>query len=602
MGSMRRVPALVLLLGLALVPVRAATAQDLVFESTPRYDVDITIEATGSIVVTETIDQDFGSTERHGIYRDVPERLRFDETRDRVYPIDVLSVTASAGTPADVQTEHVGGFLRIRIGDPDVTITGRHTYEIRYRVEGAMNGFATHDELYWNAIGTEWEQPIGRSTVRVSGPTPITQVACFAGLYGSTGGCERAEIEGGAAIFAQRDLPAYTALSIVVALPPGSVASTQPILEERWSLDRAFDRTPLTVGGSGALLAVALGGVGVVAWRRGRDLRYQGSQIDQVMGNAGGSEQSVPLFEPGEAPVEFAPPEDLRPGQVGTLVDERANTLDVTATIVDLATRHYLVIEEIEEKGWFGKPDWNLVKQPAPGDELLTYERMLLDGLFSSGDEVLLSELKNTFASKLKEVEESLYSDAVRRKWFVGRPDRVRAAWVGIGIGVLILGGGLTFALARWTHLGLLGIPFVVGGLALLVIARWMPRRTAKGTALARRIAGFRRVIETAETHMSRWAEEENVFTRFLPYAIVFGCTEKWAKAFEGLASAPSADTSWYVSSRPFVYAHFADQMDGFAVTTSGIIASTPAGSGGSGLGGGGSSGGGGGGGGGGSW
>jgi uncharacterized membrane protein len=128
------------------------------------------------------------------------------------------------------------------------------------------------------------------------------------------------------------------------------------------------------------------------------------------------------------------------------------------------------------------------------------------------------------------------------------------------------------------------------------------PRRTARGTALARRVAGFRRVIETAETHMSRWAEEENVFTRYLPYAIVFGCTDKWANAFAGLAAEPATDASWYVSSRPFAYAGFADSMEGFAVMTSGIIASTPAGSGGSGLGGGGSSGGGGGGGGGGSW
>ena len=50
-----------------------------------------------------------------------------------------------------------------------------------------------------------------------------------------------------------------------------------------------------------------------------------------------------------------------------------------------------------------------------------------------------------------------------------------------------------------------------------------MPSRTAKGTAIARRVGGFRTVIETAETHMSRWAEEQNVFTRYLPYAIVFG-------------------------------------------------------------------------------
>jgi uncharacterized protein (TIGR04222 family) len=594
--------ALLLLAAGLLLGASVASGQTFVFESTPRFDVDITIEPSGSILVEETIVQEFGSTPRHGIYRDIPERLTFDETYDRVYPIDVVSVTASAGTPDDLQTEHVGGFLRLRIGDPDQTITGRHTYRIVYRVEGAMNGFDTHDELYWNAIGTEWEQDVGRSTVTVRGPAAITQVACFAGLYGADAGCESADIVGGEAVFSQRNLPAYNAFSIVVALPPGTVASTAPILEERWTLDRAFARTPLTVGGSGVLLAGILGGVGVLAWRRGRDRRYAGSQVDQVMGNPGGPEQTVPLLESGRAPVEFAPPEDLRPGQIGTLIDERANTLDVTATVVDLATRHYLVIEEIEKQGWFGKPDWKLIRQPAPGDELLTYERMLLDRLFGTGDEVKLSELKNTFASKLKEVEESLYADALRRKWFMGRPDRVRAAWFGIGMGVLVLAGAATFALARWTHLGLFAVPLVVGALALLVVAPKMPRRTAKGTALARRVAGFRTVIETAETHMSRWAEQENVFTRYLPYAIVFGCTEKWAKAFEGLASAPAADTSWYVSSRPFVYANFADQMDGFAVTTSGIIASTPAGSGGSGLGGGGFSGGGGGGGGGGSW
>ena len=88
-----------------------------------------------------------------------------------------------------------------------------------------------------------------------------------------------------------------------------------------------------------------------------------------------------------------------------------------------------------------------------------------------------------------------------------------------------------------------------------------MPARTAKGTALLRRVRGFRTVIETAETHMSRWAEKELVFTRFLPFAVVFGCTDKWAKAFASLGVQP--DTSWYVSPHPFVFAHFADSMDG---------------------------------------
>ena len=61
-----------------------------------------------------------------------------------------------------------------------------------------------------------------------------------------------------------------------------------------------------------------------------------------------------------------------------------------------------------------------------------------------------------------------------------------------------------------------------------------MPARTAKGTAMLRRVRGFRTVIETAETHMSRWAEEENVFPRFLPYAIVFGLHREVGEGVRG--------------------------------------------------------------------
>jgi uncharacterized membrane protein len=599
---LRRIFCAALLLGavLAGLPSGSAGAQGFVFESIKRYDVQIQIQPSGSMLVTETIDYDFGSVAKHGIFRDIPERLHYDDTYDRIYRITVESVKA-VGAPAGYEVEHQsGGILHIRIGDPDVSVSGEHVYTIVYRVDGALNGFADHDELYWNAIGADWSVPIEQASAHVAGPAPITKVACFAGPVGSTLGCAKAAVKNGAAVFSQPTMAPYNALSVVVALPKGSVASTAPILEERWSLDRAFRRTPLTVAGSMGLLGAIVIGFGMLVWRRGRDRRYRGSQVDQVMGSPGGEEQAVPLFEKGEAPVEFAPPEDLRPGQVGTLIDEQANTLDVTATIIDLAVRKFLVIEEIEKQGWFGKPDWKLTRTDTAADGLLAYERKLLDALFATGNEVLMSGLKTKFHQQLVEVEDALYADAVQRKWFLVRPDKVRQRWVAWGAIALVLSLGVAFVLIGWTKLGLFSIPLLVGSLLLLVGARWMPRRTAKGTAITRRVNGFRRVIETAETHMSRWAEQENVFTRYLPFAIVFGCTDKWAKAFEGLAL--PADTSWYVSSRPFVYASFAAQMDGFTVTTSGTIASTPAGSGGSGFGGGGFSGGGGGGGGGGSW
>ena len=584
--------------------VPSAHGQGFVFESTPSFTVDITIESSGDLLITETIVQEFGATPRHGIFRYIPNRLRYDDRYDRVYPIDLLEVTAAPpGTPDDVETKDEEGNFVIRIGDPDTTITGRHTYTITYRVEGAMNGFPDHDELYWNAIGDQWEQSIGEMRVRVEGPAAITKVACFQGWYGSTNPCTIARIRGGVGQFAQSNLGSYNAMTVVTALPPGSVENTDPILDERWSFSRAFTADAGTVGGASALGAFVVVGFGWLMWRRARDLRFRGSQIDQVMGGPADSEvQAVPLFEKGEGPVEFAPPENLRPGQVGTLIDEEANTLDVTATIIDLAVRGFLRIEEIEKKWFLGKPDWKLYRIEKPTDELLGYERKLLDGLFETGDEVLLSELKKTFAERLQKVKDALYNDVVSHKWFLKRPDRVRQTWTGIGVAALILGITSLILLMVFTHAALLGLPLLLGGLLMIAGAHLMPRRTARGTAMTRRVNGFRRVVETADEHIAKWAEQENVFTKYLAYAVVFGVTEKWAKAFEGLGQAANENLSWYVSTRPFVYHEFADSIGSFAVTTSGTISSTPAGSGGSGFGGGGFSGGGGGGGGGGSW
>lgn len=567
------------------------------------YDVAIEIRADDSIRVTEVIAYDFGSTAHHGIFRDVPTREAYDDRYDRVYPLHVESVEATGGASADYEvSQEPGGITRIKIGDPDRTITGLHTYTIVYTVEAAMNGFRDHDELYWNAIGEYWEVPVETATATVSAPAAITDITCYAGPVSSTAPCDKERIlEDGTARFRQSNLFPFEAFTVVVALPKGAVAEPQPRLVEPWSFDRAFARTSATVGLSGVLLVLLLAGSGWLLWTRGRDRRFVGSPIDQTMGNATGDAQAVPLFERGVAPVEFAPPEDLRPGQVGTIMDEQANTLDVTATIVDLAVRGYLTIEEIPKEGWFGKPDWMLHRTDKADADLLTYERTLLTGLFEAGNDATLSGLRRTFSERLAKVEDQLYTDAVKRGWFVKRPDKVRASWHARGALLFVAGIVLTFVLARWTTFGLVGIPVIVAGIVLTVGASRMPSRTAKGTAIARRVGGFRTVIETAETHMSRWAEEQNVFTRYLPYAIVFGLTEKWAKAFEGLAQMPP-DTTWYLSSRPFIYADFGRALDDFSVTTGGTIASTPASSGSSGFSGGGFSGGGGGGGGGGSW
>ncbi len=170
----------------------------------------------------------------------------------------------------------------------------------------------------------------------------------------------------------------------------------------------------------------------------------------------------------------------------------------------------------------------------------------------------------------------------------------------------LALGVGLTYLLAVGTHAGLIGLAVIVVGALLLFFSGRMPARTAKGSAAYAQILGFRRYIATAEVEQLRYEESVDVFSRYLPFAMVFGETDRWAKALAGLAAAQVASTGvsslgWYVGPAGWDFGSLGNSLSSFAESSGSTFAASAASSGASGVGGG-FSGGGFGGGGGGSW
>jgi uncharacterized membrane protein len=282
------------------------------------------------------------------------------------------------------------------------------------------------------------------------------------------------------------------------------------------------------------------------------------------------------------------------------ILDESADTKDVTATIIDLAVRGYLSIEE-KEKAWlFGKTDWRLTKLKNAYDGLHPFETTVLQGLFSGeAAEVDLSDLKNEFYKDLASAQKQLYSDAMSRKWFSTNPETRRGWAQGAAIALIVAGAGLgwLFGNVGWA---VLGAPVILVGVAATLISATMSKRTAAGSEALRRTLGFRMFIETADKRRQEFNEKANIFAEYLPYAIVFGSVEKWANAFKDIDTTPSTQ-GWYTGTHAFAAVAFSQSMQSFSSSVSGVIASTPGSSGGSGFSGG-SSGGGGGGGGGGSW
>ena len=148
--------------------------------------------------------------------------------------------------------------------------------------------------------------------------------------------------------------------------------------------------------------------------------------------------------------------------------------------------------------------------------------------------------------------------------WFSSRPDHVRAIWVAIGLAVTAAGVGFTVLLARSTSLGLLGIPLVVAGIALMIGAKWMPRRTAVGHGVYRRALGFEEFIEHSEKHRAEWAERRHLFTEYLPYAISLGATKQWARTLDALGAPPPQQSGWYVGHSVYGWSMFGDRMNSF--------------------------------------
>jgi uncharacterized protein (TIGR04222 family) len=567
-----------------------------------RMDVRMEIAASGTVTTREAIDVDFRNLARRGIFRDIDDRFDFDATHTRRFDIGLISVTDADGESRRVREEREGSAVRFRIGDPDRTISGRQGYRLNYTIGGALNGFDTHDELYWNVTGARWPVPIESASVVVRAPQgAIERVECFQGRRGSTNPCDARYTPDEATFSATRPLEPGEELTIVVGLKKGAVAEPEPrLVTKPRDVMNWFETTPdivvMTAAGMGAVVI----GLIWLWWAVGRDRRfvslYRGASPDSP-----GGQERVPLFGGRPMGVEFEPPDGIRPGQMGLLVDERADTLDVTATIVDLAVRGYLSITELPKDWWFSRRDYMLDRLKPADDALLPYERIIFDGLFGFRDAVELSDLKNKFYKTLDRAKDALYQDAVARGWFPTNPKSVRKVARVLGLLAIPAGLALVIYLGTQWGAGLLGLPIAAGGVLMMLFARAMPRRTAAGRDLLRRTLGFAKYIRTGEVRQQAFAERAGIFTAYLPYAIAFRCVDRWAKAFKDL-DMQAATAGWYAGTSRFDAGGFSSNLNSFSSSIASTMASTPGGSGGSGFSGGGSSGGGGGGGGGGSW
>lgn len=492
--------------GQASAQTRTESLTSITGEHIEDYRSEIKVNKDGTIDVTENILYDFDTLDRHGIYRIVPYLKTNRNGKQYEMDLQLMAVKDEKGHWYNYDVTKSDGKLEVKIGDPDRTITGKHTYVITYKVSGALTYFSEHDELNWNITGNDWGVPIVNVTSTVTLPESITKdvkTACYTGPLGSIeAGCTATVLGNTTAFTANDILNSSSGMTIVVGFPKGQVV----ILEPKEVIP--FFNTLLGKVVLAGLFLAALYWylvlpvqIGIKWFRDGRD----------------------PKVDP-PVTAYYDPPKTkdgrfMTPAELGVLIDEHAEFKDISGLIIDLARRGNFKIQERK------KNDFYFIKTREFENDttLLYHEKYFLEEIFKNGrSELRLKEAK--LYSTVEEVKKMLYEKLVNEGMFPEDPNAVRTRYSVLAfLGLFTLNAPLT--------------------LSSLLFGMHMPRRTLDGAKATQLGISLRNFLTSQGRQLAFQAKNQMLFEKLLPFAIVFGVEKIWAERFSDLKLKPP---EWY--------------------------------------------------------
>lgn len=487
----------------SLIGFTVSAARPVLAEEILQFDGIAKVNPDGTILVTETIVYDFGREERRGIFRNIPFIKKNQDGKPFQLRFDVISVTNEQGVPYRFQESEENRQVQLKIGDPDVTITGVNIYKITYSVRGALTYFDDYDELYWNATGDEWEIPIRSSSylVTLPGNTPMSEVAgiCYTGVSGSTDqNCTIEKTDNGVLFKTGSELNNGEGLTVAVRFPKGLVAVLEP--EEY----KEFFETFLGMIVLGCIILAAVFWyllypfwLPIKWWMYGRDPN---------VGKAARAWYDPPKTKEGRV---------FSPAETGTMIDEKVDNREIVAMMVDLARRGYLKFIEKGKNHFLLKK----VKEPTDLDEI---EKDFIEGIFNTSDEVDLKKKK--MHTHVEHIKTQIYDRLTNEGFFPENPKTIRLFY-----------GGMIGAAAATFNIPLL-ISASVFGLNIV-------RKTKEGAKAANLARGMKSFLTSQERQLTFQSEKQMFFEKLLPFAIAFGVERVWADRFKDMDMTPP---DWY--------------------------------------------------------
>ena len=555
---------------LALLVFLAAAVPALAAEQIELYRSDVDVQSSGDLVVTETIRVDAEDRNiRHGIYRDFPIRFQDRGGNVALNSFDLVSATRD-GEPEQATVDRSGSMVRVYLGSKDVVLSpGVYTYRLKYRTDRQIRFFGDHDEIYWNATGTEWIFPIRKviATIHLPPGARALQRTAYTGAYGSRAGnaTSTASADGNVVTFeTTAPLGPREGLSVAVSFPKGFVQPPTQAQQFAWYL-RDHLGTIIAVGGLVVVFGYYLfawtrvgrdppGGIVVPRWEPpehvspaltnyiwNRGLRRQGfpalsaaaihlaveghlqldvgdsitmSRTQKPTGNA--------VFPVGEAAL-------LRKidGYGGTLTIDKHNGEKVSS--IGSSFRQAM---EREHRAVFYRHNYGWILAGIALSVLTLLATLVFGHVPAATLQVLFPALIGGFIF-------TVFSITLAKKAGSGLGGKIRLAFVGFFLVIMLVNSGIFAASGL---LSAVDNPLLIGALVTLLLVNLlffflMGAPTLIGRRRADEIEGLKRYLTVAEKDRLNMAGAPKMspehFETLLPYAVALGVEKPWSRAFD---------------------------------------------------------------------
>lgn len=458
------------------------------------YDVILDVSKNNKVDVTENITVNIPDDDNKGIYKEIPLWQHYYD-KDLKEKTKLVEITNLRAIGEKFDKKEYSNRVGIEIGSKRTNLDDlKHTYTIKYRYNMGKDNNNNYDEFIFNIFDKYDETKIKDLSLTINLPKEISKEnIMFLDKnkditdkidYSITNNTIKAKLN---------NYELDNSLTVNLTLP-----------------NNYFIGTTSNYGNTSLIICISIIIVTIISfiiWKKyGKDLEKRSTT------------------------VEFYPPDDLDPAELGYIYGNRDIKELTTALIINLASKGFIDIEQLKNK----KVKITNIGKDKDTSNLTINEHIVYEELFKNSDENLLYD-DASFNVTFDKVEECLTQIIDKKVNDLGSKKKVSIVFLILFISLVAWTCSYLFIKDLDPKYNILYLISFISIFLLGLFSIIMTRKTSYGEIIIAKILGFKDYLETVQKdELNALVEKDpKYFYNIMPYTYVLHISNKWIKEFE---------------------------------------------------------------------